>query len=306
MSRKESCSSLRTWRDCRTKYFYRYERLIEKKETGPSSSLLFGTFCHAMAEDLSGLAKVDRLLEEKNKQLTKFPLYMEEIEFQATLAKHVMTEWQYYWNRAALQELGNLKILNSEGEWAFPLSAGFEHVGKRDQYVETTGGKLALYELKTSAVAGEGYKYRLWMDDQIMANTIALRHDGKRVDGVVYDIVHKHKLRLKKNELPTEFMDRIVEDYKTNAAEYFERFWVTEHMPHLGMYASQADQEIREMADAKPRTKNFGACEKFGRMCEYFELCSEADEGNRESLEQFSYQKRENKFSELEEANGNP
>lgn len=299
--RKESCSSLRVWRECKRKYHYKYEQQIEPVSAFFSKSLVFGTLVHAAMEDHSGLKLENCLVRERDIFLDKYPMNMEDIEFHSTLALRIMAIWKEYWDRPEHDR--SIKFIDCETEWSFPLQAGMSHVGKRDGYVKLSTGESMLYELKTASDAGENYKYRLWMDDQLMANTIALRHEGKPVDGALYDIVHKYKLRQKTKETLPEFLERIVEDYKVNASEYFERVIVREHMLHLGEYASEAGYESSGMMGPAPRPRTFGACEKFGSMCSYFELCSEANEEQRNGLIDFNYKKRPAKFSELTNAN---
>lgn len=305
--RRESCSSLRTWRDCKRKYHYRYEQQIEPVAGGLSKSLVFGTLVHAEMENYSGLAKEDAHVRERDKLLAQYPMEMEEVEFQSALARRVMAVWFAWWNRPSTQVdssvLSQLQWVDCETEWSFPVQAGMEHVGKRDGYVRTMYNEPLLYELKTVSDGGEAYKYRLWMDDQIMANTIALRHEGKPVDGVLYDLVHKHKLRLKKDESPQAFLERIVKDYEDHPGEYFERIVVTEHMAHLGEYVAEVGYEMGSIMKSGPRPRTYGACMKFNSMCQYFELCSEASDTRRNGMIDFNYKKRPNKFSELDRAN---
>jgi len=227
----ESGSSIGTFMDCPKLYEFKYIKKFSSA-TYPQA-LGYGSFIHALVETIHKkeplpedlLSPDSRVRLEVDKYLSLYPKSQDQILLDAALALGVVREWHNHWylNRATSDDLGphQAQVEASEREWQFPLttSSSNVHVGKSDGVIDhKTYGKKFLYELKTSGDPDRNaYKHKLELDKQINSNLIAMKKDGYEPAGVLYDIIWKPAIRLKKDrktmpdETQEEFYERIKE-----------------------------------------------------------------------------------------------
>lgn len=285
----ESGSSLGCFRTCPKKYQFSYrDRLSASKY---SQSLGFGNFVHLHRAIYHGSKIGQRVRMEE--ELTQFRDEMLRIYQDATgqiaaderLAASVVAEWVKYWE-GVQSSLGEsmLEWKDVEKEWAFLVGsnsmADYVHVGKRDGLVRHKDwDKTFLYELKTASDrGGESYRSRLQLDYQINSNLMALKKAEIPVAGVLYDIIWKPALRRKvdrktaPDETEEEFSARILQEYRDNPSQYFERLTVSRTDAHLAEY----EVELLHQFDAvtSERTyRNPNACMNYNQPCQFFDLC---------------------------------
>ena len=298
MSLIESGSSLAVFRTCPKKYEFEYDMRLSTKSY--PSAMGLGSFVHGLVEDYrkhnsSGFVNAIREFR------TKFPAAEEQITADIQKAQSIFRAWMLYWESVDSESFGenNMAFSEVETEWAYELPNG-KHVGKRDGYLQNTKtGKHYLYELKTSAASGEeNYIHRLGLDHQISANITALQKEGKPVDGVLYDIIFKPMIRLKKGETAAEFSERFAATMLAEPEAYFKRVLV-DRLPHALEQYNEETNQVFGLIEAGYRYRNTSACMKFNSLCPFFNACM--DPGIPELLNDFN--KREDKFPELREAN---
>ena len=301
--RIETTSSLNCASTCARKYKHRYVDRLQSPNY--SSSLGLGTFVHAWAETLkpggdqaAASKAVERELE-KYKSVQQEATYQETalaIEADYTLARAIAPLWWEYWNKKD-GYLSNqvLAFAETEKEWAFVIG-GNALVGKRDGIVKHLQfEKTFLHEIKTSGDADrETYKLKLQMERQISNNIQAIRDEGRRCDGVLYDIIWKPAIRLKKEETAEEFLQRKIDCYKNEPNRYFERLFVYRSEADLKRAMINLQQQFGMLVAAEhfgyPR--NESQCEQWGRLCEFFTDCMDGNDPQ-------GFQKREEKFPEI-------
>jgi hypothetical protein len=177
--------------------------------------------------------------------------------------------------------------------------------GKIDVTVrEADSGRALTVEHKTSSEdisPGSEYWRRLRMDGQVSTYYAGAQSLGLDVEGCLYDVVGKPKLRPYKatpeasrkykadgtlyanqradDETSEEFRERLRADIAENPAAYFQRGEVVRlesEMEEAMFDLWQLGQQIREAELAKRAPRNPDSCVRYGRTCPYFDVCSGA------------------------------
>lgn len=299
----ESNSSLGCFLQCPRKYKYKY---IDKLQSaGYSSSLGFGTFVHAFIEQFNG-GNLNAAVTAYDREKARCqPEWHEQIEHDYLLAQQVTRLWKTFWdgydghlsNRA-------FEFTDTEAEWRYQAGPREILVGKRDGLIKHKDfHKNFLHEVKTSGdVDKETYKLKLQLDRQISANITALNKTGVDCDGVVYDIVWKPRLvrKVDRKTMPDEtladFRERIINEVTANPIKYFERLLVYRSPNDFAEYNTDltAQFAMLEFSERVGYPRSQGACENFGRLCEFFSGCMD----NKEELFD-SFERREIKLPEI-------
>ncbi len=310
----ESSSSIGVFQDCQKLYSYKYEKLLESR--GYSSPMGLGTLVHAFIEQYSGKGRADAAEQEYlSLKARSSEEFHPQIESDYKLSIELSKLWREYW-AASTHPFGNQAFtwLEAESEWKFKIG-NVDHVGKRDGLLRhKEWNKIFLYEFKTATATGvDTYFNRLEMDRQISSNILALKAEGVKVDGVVYDVLFKPALRLlkdrktKPDETQEEFSARLVAAIADDKQKYFQRQIVYRTEQQLENHSSDIHHVFESMETARLRNawpRNTNMCDNFGKLCPFFSMClgtaSEAD------LE-LQFNKRSRKLPELSEAlnNGN-
>ena len=182
------------------------------------------------------------------------------------------------------------EIIAVEPEFKFLLmnpstsgqSKSFDVAGKIDAIIRE-GGQVKVVEHKTSGESIEpdaSYWDCLAMDTQISAYFLGASSLGHEPEAVVYDVIRKPAIRVKKDESIEQFGDRLAADvidrpefyYATRETarldsdilEYMEDVWAQ-------------SQQILYFCNRKIWPRNPSACTTFG-ICEYFPLCTRCAE----------------------------
>ena len=176
-----------------------------------------------------------------------------------------------------------LKVIASEIEFALPLrnakgrKTGSYIAGKIDG-IGRWNNELAVVEHKTTSdniEPGSDYWRRLAIDQQISLYYYAAPELGFDVATVLYDVIRKPTIRLRKAETPAEYGVRLAADIAERPAYYYCR----REIPRLRADLDEAMNEVRHMDlllrharrnNAWPR--NTAVC-VFPYRCEFFNLC---------------------------------
>jgi hypothetical protein len=194
------------------------------------------------------------------------------------------------------------EVLGCEVEFRCPLinpetgrkSETWELGGKLDKLVrERATGDVWIVEHKTSGEdisAGSSYWARLRMDTQVsiyhVGGNSVLRGRGLKgsVVGVVYDVLGKPKLRplevntrRERAESPDEYEARCVAAIAESPDRYYRRAPVIRLEGELDdalvdIWDQSKQMREAELANRAPR--NPEACNRWGRMCEFFPVCA--------------------------------
>lgn len=187
------------------------------------------------------------------------------------------------------KDLAAWKVLEAEGSFAYPLSNGWQAMGKRDMMVKRKAdGKVGLVEHKTAGRVDASYVSKLPLDNQIIgyANSIK-KETGRLPDFVVYNIMKKSQLRKKQTETFDQFAQRIEADYVLNPSSYFYRETLTVSAKDAARFESELFQFAEEMERAIRENyfyKNTQQCTAMG-ICPFMSLCINGP--TRENLSMF-------------------
>lgn len=142
---------------------------------------------------------------------------------------------------------------------------------------------------------GGAYWKRLTLDTQVSQYLGA----GEGVDGMLYDVIRKPGLRPYKatppderkytkagtiyasqrenDETPSEYEARLVEDIAANPNKYYQR-GVVVRLEHETIEAARdtwlVAGSIRESVRLNAWPRNPGACDSYGRTCDYWQVCA--------------------------------
>lgn len=203
------------------------------------------------------------------------------------------------------------EVLTVEHEFYAPLvnpqtgaaSRTFELGGKMDVVVrKRSDGLVYVIEHKSTGDdigAGSYYWTHLQIDSQVSTYVAAGKLMGHDVAGVVYDVIGKPKLRPSKatpeelrkytkrgelyanqraeDETPDEFRQRLVDHIAENPDRYYRRGDVVRleaDEREAAFDAWQTARAIREAELANSHPRNPDACGQFGRVCEFFGVCT--------------------------------
>jgi len=212
-----TATSLGSMRRCPRLYFYRYELGLSRiRQAAP---LRFGAAFHYGLELYNDGLSGDMAVQSATADYETCPDWADptawEVEWQTLrqlLAGHF---WRY--------ENDDLEHVTVEQSFEIPLinpatgaaSRTFRLAGKMDGIVRLPDGRLAVLEYKT---AGEDispdseYWLRLRCDGQISMYVLAARALGHDVATILYDVTRKPTIRLRKNETPEQYGERLLED----------------------------------------------------------------------------------------------
>ena len=175
--------------------------------------------------------------------------------------------------------------------------------GALDAIARTRSGKVLHVESKTTSndiTQGSDYWRKVSaLDSQVSTYHGAMRSLGYEDFETLYDVVRKVTIRPSKatpeasrkytkdgrlyanqretDELPEEFRLRVRATIEENPERYFARGPIVRLEADAAEHASDIWQtaamvRMSENANAFPRSPN--ACERFGRLCDFFEVCS--------------------------------
>ena len=273
--------------ECLRKHFWRYELALQPVRT--AQPLRMGAAYHYGLELADTMPIEDAVMAAVADYDAGCPDYMDEDKWateRETVASMVAGhDWR--WRDHQWPE-----VMATEGEFCLPLinpasgtpSRTWQLAGKRDRVVRMSDGRVAIVEYKTTSEAldiDSDLWGRLQMDRQISIYWLAALQEGIEVDTVIYDVCRKPTIRLRKNETPTEYGERLRADMADRPDFYFRR----QEVPRLQADLDECQGELWawgkilrscELDGHWPR--NTAACQRFGR-CEYWDLCTSGFDG---------------------------
>lgn len=137
-----------------------------------------------------------------------------------------------------------------------------------------------LLETKTKSRVDEAF-LQDWLPWDIQSNMYmwAIRKtEKKRPRGVLYNIVRRPQLRLKKGESPSQFAARCAGDVQERPDFYFYRIKCVVDRQDLYRFEAQLEDMVKEFYDwwegLGPHYRNSNGCETKYGVCDWFEACA--------------------------------
>jgi hypothetical protein len=293
----------RQFRNCRKACDWRYFQELVPLEKAPS--LMFGSVIHQCLE-----------LWHKKRSLELVFDHIDRTYLNRTADGAAKADWHLaramMAGYARIYPEENFEVIALEQEFSGPIinpetgaeSRSFVLSGKIDGIVRMNNSHYLL-EHKTASQINAGYLDRLWTDFQIILYSwYAEKYLGYKIDGVIYNILAKAKLKQSQGETEAEFEVRrsaLIAKSKTGrssakrkmpeADEDFQRRLTEKYsdpqMFHREMLFISRDQfkelqaELWElsqaMLEARRRNafyRNTSYCFQYNRPCPYYALCT--------------------------------
>lgn len=295
-------SQARTYRRCAREALYAYE--LRTRAVADAGSLRFGTLVHhgLAAWFLAAQSGADRLVAAHASIAANAT---DDVDpFELVRAEELLRGYDARWGEEGLD------VLAVEVEFRAPLrnpqtgaaSRTFDLGGKLDAIVRDHHGRVLIVEHKTTSEqigAGSDYWRKLTLDAQVSTYFVGARALGYEPEACIYDVLGKPKLRplkatpeverkLKKDGTPyagTRTADETADEFRARFAAY-----VAEHPAELyqrGEVVRLDDEErdaahdlwhtaasIREARVSGRWPRNPDGCERYHRMCSYFDVCT--------------------------------
>jgi hypothetical protein len=273
-------SMRRTFLSCRRKFWYGYERLLKPKQ--PYLPFVVGGEFHSALERWykDDIRNVRRIFKGMRRAMLKYqkmllpPHLLDKLAVAEGMLSGMLAA---YFDRYA-RDLDKWEVVATEHTFSAPTGAeGWEAGGKLDLLVREKK-KLWVVEHKTTGDLSVNYVERLPLDDQIHQYVRGAQHDFGKVEGVVYNVVMKSRLRQKKQESFEQFVRRVQGQYEEDPSKFFYR----ERLKLPKWSLERFDRELAVCAAEISRARNEGEsafymntnqCYGYG-VCPYAPLCS--------------------------------
>ena len=264
-------SRLKDWQDCPRKEGYRYRDQIVP--TGGSRlALQIGRAVHRGIETWS--------LDEGMRELDLgYPTSVEEAEQMEVTTATVKAMLEGY-----LTHYQPFEIHNPELEFLigarYPTKKGLRRsnrvmlAGKIDD-IAVVDGQEWLVEYKTAGQIDKTYFDRLYVDSQISFYMMAAKRIGYKPVGVIYRIIKKPGIRVRKDETIEAFTERLTKDYLVRPDFYFHEARLYRSDDDLEAFEIDLWKEIRQAeknASEGFLARHSHACSNWG-SCPYLPLC---------------------------------
>ncbi|MFA6135246.1 MAG: PD-(D/E)XK nuclease family protein [Phycisphaerae bacterium] len=287
MKTKLTSTRLTTLRKCPRLHFLRYELGFSRIRT--ATPLRFGGAFHAGLEANNRGASDATVMECALAGYQAMPTWADPTDWavecetlKALLSGHL---WRY--------GADNLEVVAVEMSFDIPLvnpatgkaSSKFTLAGKIDAIVRLPDGRLAVLEYKTAGedIAPDSeYWLRLRCDGQISQYVLAARAMGYDVATVLYDVTRKPTIRLRQNETPEAYGQRLLADLGERPDFYFQRREVPRLEDELAEYRAELWQQAQYLMELRRRASRLDDPSRahfrnVGRMtcgqCEFANLC---------------------------------
>jgi PD-(D/E)XK nuclease superfamily len=282
-----SVSSLKDFLVCRRLYYYKrikkYNRsvfamkfvvgrtihtglnyLFEKK---PNALELMGEYLKTEAHD----ANKEFVLDEEQKK---------EFNEQQYVTQGMLAAYAKKYEKM----IRDTTLIGSEVEAAIQYGDDVTFVIKLDNLIRIRKKKI-LHELKTSKYITKDYIQMIRTDVQTAAYFYVhnLIYEKDKIEEVMYDVIRKPSIRLKKQESYPSYLERLADWYDRPGDEtvfHVERF--TQPLISQESLLNTIGKVSEDMLRSKTKEdyyQDFDQCASYyGEKCPYFELCHEGGE----------------------------
>ncbi len=272
-------NSMRTsFLDCPFKFYQEY--VLRRSPIKEPRYFRWGSLVHTCAEckDLDqpiidGIEKFRQQIETR----PHTPQILEETEDMCVLVPSVMDAHFLRWH----EEDKFYEHLGVESKFTMKLPCGWDFKGRIDKALrDTRTGEILLLERKTAASITEDYWANIMLDSQPKGYILAAQEAlGLDVHKTMYDIYGKPQIRLRKNEMPAEFNQRLADTYLHDYMKHFQRRTIpftpeeiTDYKWDIDMVARDIEHHLEEALWPRHHPQNrFGACA-------FLPICTRGDE----------------------------
>lgn len=301
---KLSQSKINCFVSCRRKYYYNYIKNIQLKKI--YMPFIIGNCIH------EGIAKIclndkNYLKHVRNIFNSRIPNSLstedaQKMEIEKITIEGMLTGYSIYYKnnmfKVVTQKGKPLQEVNFESPIidtvTGKISKYFIASGKVDQIIEMDDG-IYLYELKTKKYITPSTIEAIDIDGQVLhyLSYYPKKIKNKKIKGIVYEIIKKPSIRLKKSESDIAYMNRIIDLYVNQNEEYYYRSKHIISKEVLKEYKSNVVSCIKDIIHCTKNNlfyKNYNSCFMYNTHCDFYGLCWN-DNPNIESLYENRYKK---------------
>lgn len=265
-------SAIKSYLDCPRYYENRYEVGIVKADED-ITALRVGTNFHEVLEDRDNGQPLEACLDRLDKTYHDREVSQEMTQEYCRLVGMTKFYFENYhfdgFRTIKTEEKIEMFLVNPE---TGSKSRSFAFQGKYDGLIEDNEGP-ALLEHKTASQIGKDYIDRVSLFD-IQTRLYCTALD---LDRVLYNVVKKPTIKLRKNDTEEIYIERILDWYREDSQEKVFRAWLTitpEDKAEAMQIAWDVGQKILMDRRTGRFTQNPGNCFKWHRPCSYWELCT--------------------------------
>jgi hypothetical protein len=277
-------SSLDCFKTCRHKFNLRYIKGIVTKNK--STAIEFGSWVHLILEYYFKLIKAEQNFASESEDLedmkdglqSKCLSKIEELNLKTIDEAKVTGLILGYIEKWFMDDYKNLDIMCVEKEFKTDkIFSGVFFTGKIDGLVRNKEtGKYYILEHKTASIVDSNYIQQKNIDLQTITYAICIQEMlDIKISGAIHDIIIKQNIRQKKNELDTDFCERLIDEV-TN--ENFVRIVVEFDEEKLNENKKELAASCKDISSCESFYKNTCCCIGRYGACEYLPLCVSSKE----------------------------
>lgn len=251
---KVSVSQVKQYKACRRAWYLHYVENLEPAQK--SDALTVGTNYHALLEELYANGKLEDLEPTREAAMAK------------AYEKYIFPK---------------VKVQKAEEWLERPMNlAGDDLIGKVDGLTEDG---IVVEHKTTSRDIGAEYEYNLMWDEQVLAYMYLT--NTRRI---IYTVVKKPTIRLKKDETQEEFYERMLAWYDEDTESKIRTFEVIRTDEEVEAWHDELTGVVYHMKSNEVCYKNTLHCSNFGSDCPYRSVCLHYDK----EQEYIEFKRRDN------------
>lgn len=281
-------SEMAEYKTCQYKWYLNYMKLLTPKK--PSPALEDGTIFHESLDKLySGvdMKTIGQDITSDYRKLikeSKLPITADDIE-RYEKRRMIMQAMVFSYAEHYASDKVDWNVTHTEEEFAIKYDRdgiAFIMRGKRDGRLLKTdddSGKNYILEHKSTAMLKATYISQLEMSLQMQVYLLADWKVQKedRAEALIINAALKSKLRQGKKESSQDYLNRVIEAYKTDPEKHFFREELRIPLKTLKKIEQDVIKLVRHMqrSEANPEEEVYrdeGACYKYG-PCAFLPIC---------------------------------
>tara|TARA_R100000655_G_scaffold64360_1_gene102866 strand:+ start:456 stop:1376 length:921 start_codon:yes stop_codon:yes gene_type:complete len=290
---KLSHSALNDFSTCPRKFYFSSIHRIKTKRF--IEALGLGSLFHECVAMLYKTSDLDVAIEHVKKEEKRIELTFswinkqkdyDSLEYSSTVVQAALHAW---YKKFYVSDMHNgLKVIELEKKYS-GLKIINPSTGKTKRnfrwsfiadMVAEVEGELWLVEYKTTRTVNEDYFERLSIDTQISGYIYQLQKIYNRpIKGVIYRVLKKPSIRLKKTESRAHYIERVKELFQEKPNEFLIEKKIYRTNEEISEFEIERWEKIQHVAFINKRgvyPKNTNSCTG-SRKCEYFTLCTKKE-----------------------------
>lgn len=288
-------STVKEFGKCPRSYYYRNVANMVPKST--KAPLMFGSVFHNALEDIYTHGDLDQALDQVRLQLGSIDQSFFDQKDQDKLewSRVVLIAAVYAWyQKFYLTDINNpgFQIVDLERKYRnLPIvNPKTGRVSKLAKWAFTSDmlirldGDLWMVEYKTASQMGQTYIERLELCSQVSGYVDNIQRIYKEpVKGIIYRILKKPSIKIKKNETQSSFLDRLTKMFEEESADRLIEYRFRRSKEELDDYKQDQWEETQQILAAHKKgmfPRNTNSCVMYGK-CSYFSLCKRQEGAER-------------------------